>query len=380
MRRATYLLAAVLGCGLAQAAFGQPAAKDSQLAQIFADWQHRQGLLKTVRYVITGTTEFKDPPLPPGNPVRPRRTVLLLDFERKRYRQETSEGAISERGGKGLAYVTRVGTSAFDGKSLQTYGHRELNGIEDDVPDMSIETDVSRARFDAHLWPVFFAHGMIPTAQHILRPDQLPRTYDPEDFEVRGRLALAGRSCTVVRTDPVPAMEPMFDELWVDLGRESAICRYVVFTGSDPYDRHDVEWKQTEFGWWPSSWTLTWTINRQVRRIYRLQVESFEPNPAVADSDFTLPAEPGMKVCVVEPVPPGTGLDPFRPATRTYVVSPSGSWQQVDARGFTTKEGKLLPPRGSWGWVWWTCAVGAGIAVAAFAYYVYRRRRRAAAR
>jgi hypothetical protein len=378
MRRATYLLATALVCGLAQAAFGQPAATDPRLAQIFADWQHRQGLLKSARYVITGTTEFKDPELPPGNPVRPGRTVLLLDFERKRYRQETSEGAISECGGKGLAYVTLVGTSAFDGKSLQGLRHRDLNGIEEDVPDLDIGTDLTRAQFDTHVWPVFFAHGMIPTVHQILRPDQLPRTYDPEDFEVRGQLSLGGRTCTVVRTDPVAAMKPIFDELWVDLGRESAICRHLYFGGSEPWTRLDVEWKQTEFGWWPDKWTLTWTPNGQVKRIHRLQVESFEANPAVADSDFTLPAEPGMKVCVAEPVPPGMGLNPLFPATRTYLVLPSGSWQQVDARGFTTMEGEVLPPRRGWGWVWWTCAAGAGIA--AVVYYVFRRRRRAAAR
>jgi hypothetical protein len=377
MGRARYLLVAALACGLAQVAFGQPAAKDAQLAQIFADWQHRQGLFKTVRYVITGTTEFKDPESPPGSPVRPRRTVLLLDFERKRFRQESSEEGIRERADKGREYIPRVSTSALDGKYLQGLTPRDLNRIEDDIAELGIDTDLTRADFDVHLWPVFFAHGMIHTVHQRLRPDQLRRSYDPEDFDVRGQLSLGGRSCTVLRTDPVAGNPPVFDELWIDLSRQSAICRHVSFAGSAPWDRLDVEWKQTEFGWWPSSWTLTWTDDGQVRRIHRLQVESFEPNPAVADSDFTLPATPGMKVEVAEPVPPGMGLNPFLPPIRTYLVLPSGSWQEVDAKGFTTMEGKVLPPRRRWSWVWWTCAGGAGIA--AIVYYLFRRRRRAAA-
>jgi hypothetical protein len=127
-------------------------------------------LLKTARYVIAGTTEFKDALLPPGNPVRPRRTVLLLDFEGKRFRQETSEEVLSARGGREdrLEYVLRVGTRAFDGRALQGLLHRDVNRIQEDGPDLVMDKDLAMAQFDPQLWPVFFAHGIVPTVHHEL--------------------------------------------------------------------------------------------------------------------------------------------------------------------------------------------------------------------
>src|SRR5438876_12384246 len=54
-----YLLAVGVGCVLPRGAFAQ-GRNAATLARIIADWQERQGLLKTARYVITGTTEYKE--------------------------------------------------------------------------------------------------------------------------------------------------------------------------------------------------------------------------------------------------------------------------------------------------------------------------------
>src|SRR6266851_6414448 len=98
MRYSWYCVAVTIVCLAPQGLFAQTGGKQPVLDKIFADWHDRQGLLKTARYVITGTKEFKDKNLPPGNPVRPQRAVLLLDMERKRWRLESSQDDISLNG------------------------------------------------------------------------------------------------------------------------------------------------------------------------------------------------------------------------------------------------------------------------------------------
>jgi hypothetical protein len=162
--------------------------------------------------------------------------------------------------------------------------------------------------------------------------------------------------------------------LWIDSAQRSAVHRHIDFAGSNPSNRIEVEWKQRDFGWWPEKWTLIWSPNGRVRRIHRFTVETFDANPNVADVDFTLPAKPGMKVLVSESPPSNSGLNPFFGASKTYLVLPSGSWQEIDAKGFTTKDGKVLQPVRSRAWIWWTVA---GVLVAGIGWHQIRRRQRA---
>lgn len=87
MRQGWWAVAVVVVCWAGPPVAAQPGGADPQLAQLVADWQQRYDKLKTVRYTVTGTVEFKDKPLMPdddplphGNPVRPVRVVLLLDL------------------------------------------------------------------------------------------------------------------------------------------------------------------------------------------------------------------------------------------------------------------------------------------------------------
>jgi hypothetical protein len=381
--RCWFVFALAVACLVPQSAVAQAKGKEAALNQIFADWKHRQGLLKAARYVIVGTTEVKDPDLPSGTAVWPSRSVLLLDLAGKRFRLETSEGVLHGDEGTRRKFAPRVSTSANDGKVGGCYTHREANGIPDgDAADLIINLNDAPTRgtwFDPHLWPVFYAHGLIPTVQTDVRLNKLPMSYDPDNFEVRGRQTARGRNYTVVQTDPMAGNQPIHDELWIDLSQQSTIHRHVYFNGSNPWYRQDVEWKQTALGWWPEKWTLTWTRNGQVRLIHRLKVESFEPNPPLKDGDFTLPAKPGMKVSALEYPSLESGLNPYMQASKTYLVLPSGAWQEVDAKGFTTMEGTVLPPGRSRAWIWWSVAA---VALAAgLAGYLFRRRQnRAAAR
>jgi hypothetical protein len=370
---------AVITLGLfAQAGLAQSGGKQEVLHRIFVDWQHRQGLLKTVRYVIPGTIEYKDADkrLPSESPVRPRRAVLLLDLEHKRWRVQSSQQDLSAGGGKGLSYVTMVATAAFDGTALQTYYHREENHLQGDGPDLVIEKGQLHrgGAFDHNLYPVFFAHGIVATVYDTqLQAYDLPTTYDSDNFEVRGRLPFRGRNCSVIRTLSLPMSAAFYDEFWIDTSQISAVYRHVQFSGPEPVIRTDIDWKQTDFGPWPSQWTVAWMMNGRLHRLHRLRVESFEPNPPVTDGDFKLEARPGMKVVVADAPPPGPGMNPDFVPTKTYVVSASGSWHEIAARGYTALDGKIVPLERSRAWVWCTVAVALTTGIALGAYRVLRR-------
>lgn len=378
------VFALTFACMIAGPTFAQRPEAKAQIEAVFKDWQFRQSIFKSARYVLTGTTEFKGEKRPPGNPIRPRRTVLLLDLEKKRYRMESSEEVAyangKENDPRAWEYRTRISTSAYDGEALQSLIHRKANQLEKDRPD---DLSIGKgnlgmgAQFGNEICPIFMAHGIVPTVHSPIFVDKLPLTHDPDDFEVTGRQLLRGQNCLIVRTEPSPGNSPLSDEFWINSQQKSAILRHVYFSGSNPWYLLDISWKNTAHGWWVDHWSQTWSPGGEVRRIIRFRVESFEANPEVADKDFKIPVEPGMVVQVSEGPPPGKGLNPFKAAIKTYRISPSGSWDEISAKGFTTLEGKELPPEGQRRWIIWT--IGSGVAIGGLSFYLLRRHRRMAA-
>jgi hypothetical protein len=206
--------------------------------------------------------------------------------------------------------------------------------------------------------------------------------FDPDDIDVFGRQNLHGENCLLVRPQPFAGIAAggrvkMPTEIWINRQQKGAIHRRVSYTGSNPWSLLDVSWKNTDYGWWVDQWSETWFLSGRVRTIIRLRVESFEANPEVSDQDFKLPAEPGMIVKVYEGPPPGKGLDPSMAASRTYRISTSGAWEEIAAKGFTTLEGKVLPPERRGKWLPWTIA--GGLAIAALLFYAVSRRWKKAA-
>lgn len=362
------------------------------LESVFKDWQHRQSVLKSARYVLEGTNEYKDAQLPAGNPIRPYRIVFLLDLVKKRYRLESSEDVPYSNGKydpKEWEWRTWVHTHAYDGEVLQHYSHRKANRIEKSRED---DLAISKGKlgplafFGSEEEPIFFAHGIVWDTNSPLMVDKWPLTHDPDDLVVAGQQLLGGQNCLLVRTEPYPTggagAAPgegfVFSQFWINPAQKGAIHRLVCFSGSKPSRRLDISWKNTAHGWWADHWSNTnYDYKGQVLRIQRFRVESFEANPQISDGDFKLPAEPGMVVEVGENPPPGKGLDPFQAAVTRYRVSPSGAWEEISAKGFTTLEGKELPPEGHRRWIVWTLGVGVSLAVLFF--YVLRRRRKRAA-
>jgi hypothetical protein len=367
----------------------RPQELDNTIPRILAGWKNRQGLARSARYVIVGTTEFKDfqgATPPPGDSIRSHRFEVLLDFRRGRYHVESSEDVTAAVDGdltRGLMYRRWVRSMSYDGTNHQVHMRRDANQNPDVTDDLVIRKGEPVKRlpeqpFDAILLPVFFGHGLISTTDNGgVRPERLSMEYEPEDFEARGRQVLRGQECDVICSRLVPAIEPGHEELWVDTARGAAIRRYIGYAGKNPWSLYDVEWEKKPSGWWPVSWTYIWTMNGRVQRIYRSRVEALEIDPEVSDADFSFPVLPGMIVKVLElPPPDQKGVNPFLAASRTYRISDSGSWEEISATGFKTMSGEELPPRARW--VWWAGLGGAGVALLAVAWILIRFRRRAA--
>jgi hypothetical protein len=363
-------------------------ARADERERTLADWRNRMDRVQSVRYTVTGTVETKKEVIadllkglagkkniviPPESPPSPIKAVVLIDLTKKRFRIDQSETIFSQASKR---YVPLVKTIAYNGKTYQTAIPREQNESTPSDPDVFLSKgDLEQMSVDVFFWPVFEAHGLVPTVNVPLRPDKLPIQHELDELDARGMIEHGGRRCAVLRTEPLNVNVALSDEFLVDQSRESAILRHIRFNGTNPWYRLDVTHHDTPHGWLPKSWTVTWTTGGHVATVHRLTAVSFEVNPQLREDDFTLPIKPGMIVYTDEYPAVGTGLDPERPRNGTYRVEPSGRWVELNSKGFTTIEGVELPRNSRRGYWWWVVGV-AGTTVPVVAVMAWLRKRR----
>jgi hypothetical protein len=168
----------------------------------------------------------------------------------------------------------------------------------------------------------------------------------------------------------------MSDEIWVDTSRGSAISRQIRWTNKrNPQFRFDVEHKQREGGWLPNKWVVAYSGHGSVWQVEKLEVESLELNPSLNEGEFTIPVTPGMIVVEHKYPPRGAGLDPTRPARKLSRVRESGREETIEERGFTTIDGKELPPERLGLGYWWFAIAGLllGLVYLGFRFVKHRR-------
>ena len=356
-----------LVAALALPAAAQPPKGDDPVGRTLAAWEARQGRVKTARYTLTGTWE---------SPSRTRsgKVVVLLDLARGRFRVEDDfESPID-----GVPQVYQP-TTTFDGREFRL-GYpldrpwRSPVGINDlDIDRRSgpLAPGVTPGR---RLWPLLYAHGLVPDIEY-LRGFNRPRwAYDRGDFVPAGRHPLAGRVCDVVRTEPTETEPPGLTEYWADPGRDGAILRTVALSGQTPTDRTDITWRETRAGWGVAGWTELSLSDggRPAAGRWRYAVDEAEFDGPVADAEFTVPVLPGMRVRVVESDDrPGVIL----PGYRAYEIAPDGRWVEVRGRGAYTADGVEPPPRPGWGWWQWAALAGGVVVAGGGGVWAWRRRR-----
>lgn len=59
----------MVGYAVSGPTFAQAPRPDARLASVFKDWQARQKILKSARYVLKGTRESRSPKLPAGDAI-----------------------------------------------------------------------------------------------------------------------------------------------------------------------------------------------------------------------------------------------------------------------------------------------------------------------
>lgn len=146
-------------------------------------------------------------------------------------------------------------------------------------------------------WPFFLGHGIVGliTAQHIL-PGRLNSAPKKDVYHVKGEGNFANRACLVLRTEPQEFNQVLWDELWVDPGRESAVLRQTSYENGKILTDIQIEYQETAGGWLPQSWTMSAASNGKVFSLERRRVDELQIDPVVSDADFRLDLKPGMIV------------------------------------------------------------------------------------
>lgn len=284
---------------------------DPRLEKILADWQKRRDRIKTIRYRVSGEVTlpkgtFRDPntgqalgpETPPHDISWPKNITLLLDFTTNRHRLEENEQPYSQSQKKSVP--PRVTTTVFDSKELWSLSLRPTDVPPNpNNPDVSIVSGNMRGlAFSSEYWPFFLGHGVVGliTQQHIL-PGRMSFTPKTDVYHVQGDGNYANRACVVLRTQTQEYGSAVWDELWVDLGRESAILRQVAYANGKIVTDIQIDYQETRGGWLPQSWTISHARNNgQVFSFRRMRVDELEVDPAVSDADFRVDVKKGMIV------------------------------------------------------------------------------------
>ncbi len=380
---------AVALTALSMAAIGSHAnAADPAIEKVLSDWKERLNKVKTVRYELSGTQES-----PLVNPKRPfaKNYIIIIDFENKRIRiEETGQtfvpanaaanNAKKEESGKLEKHdvlVETYGVRAYDGKVLYQWTPSDRNTyLGKRNPNFFITRgNLATLDYPHELWPVFEAHGIIPTTGKVLRPDRLPSDHVAEDLHIRGKVNHIGRTCLILGNIPPNEHIPLSDELYIDGERGSAVVRHVYFGSNKPLIRSDVIHESTDIGWMPASWKrVTFSPqNDTMMDIVAMKVTRLDLNCPVNDEMFTLKPRPGEIVMEYEYPEAGRGLDLYKPATKTYTATATGLPTITKEIGFTTGEGVPLPPERT-NWYWWV--IPSCVFAIAFVGFVFYRRRK----
>jgi hypothetical protein len=341
------LCVCILWGGQALLTGGRAAAQelDPRVRKVLADWKKRQERVKTVRYRVEGegigyrealaiqAQAFKTTPPTKDERTSPKFT-LLLDFTTNRHRLETEEYSWSVSTNK----VTKERKIiAYDGKQIT--GVRPWTGESVTKRDpLTKKTDAAigtgprvleRAPFTDTPWPCFAGHGIVVISdREQITPGRLKFEPDLSLLTVHGQAVHNSRTCLVLRTPASHGSMPMFQEFWVDPGRDSALVRRRQFAGQTPTTDVEMEYQATSHGWLVRAWTITRRLLAPSGRVVtggvvRFQVKELALDLPVTDSDFQAEIEPGMLVKKADGGEEG----------RLYRIGSDGDWHEVVREG-----------------------------------------------
>jgi hypothetical protein len=290
-------------------------APDPRLEKVLADWQKRQDRFRAIKYEVRGTHHVPRgaytlvasilPGTRPGTQPKgetpsqdlkaPVGFTLLLDFERERFWRELREQIYDQTDDR---LVPQVMKDVFNGSVMKCYMPRKDNpGLTEAQPEMIVASgNMKNGAFRINYFPIFFGHGRIYTPMAEIIPGQLKKRADPEYLYVHGTGVHDGRTCLIVRTRTLKLVNTSFDEYWVDAARESAILRYVAYSGNNVPNDVTIRYSKSPGGWLPESWR--WVSYLKGKTLYweDMRVEKVTIDPTFTDANFDITITPGMVV------------------------------------------------------------------------------------
>lgn len=342
-----------------------------------ADWKWRLIKVKSARYVVEGTTEDL---IHAAGRKQPLKMTILLDLEKRRVRI-VREGLIGFGADTPdppfdapfVRFVPSTDHKLFDGRVMHHFGARggELDGPVHRV--FQYKGNLSQHVLHQEMWPILIGHGIVPLVRKMARPDKWPADHDPETLYDRGATTLSGRTCAVIGSVPPNEVVTLWDELFVDRDRQSAVLRLVNHVKKQPSIRLDTTYAEGPAGWMPAKWTYAQHRNDgQLVRSDIMTVTAAEFDVPVADADFTVVLHPGDELTVAEYAQPGLGVSTQSPALTTSIIGEHGLRTTISETGFKTPEGKELPPNKPT-WFYWLIPLPLLIGIA---WVLWRRRRK----
>lgn len=280
---------------------------DAIMAQIMRDWKARRTAMARVHYVIKGTRTTRkgmmtdyvigligkaDGEIPPHDQVDDVSVDMLIDFERQWYRIEAYEPPRPGLGNLELGSQVSRDLRCGNGEVSQRW--------YPDMKDQHVQLYMSARRKGAGIrlvpkhYPICYAHGFVhPSRQLISRRVPL----DPTAFTVHSVTGRGANKQVVLRAH---SNRDSWEEWWVDLGRQSAVTKHVVyFDATHRSLAIHIEYQKTEKGWLPSTWRVQrfeFDDANEVCWFLTFHVEKIEIDPPVTDSMFHKKLEPGMVV------------------------------------------------------------------------------------
>ncbi len=364
---------------------------DPRLAKVLADWQKRQNAFRSVRYEARGDHKVlkgaynalphhrivlgqrRDESMPAQDYVGSASLRLFLDFEKGRHRSKIQGSNYHLNTGMFYPWEKE---DTFDGSVAEGAMPRQKNPIHGSKqPEFRVVSgNMKFQEFRTDFFPIFFGHGRIYTVFEPILPGKLRNKPDPDYLYVHGTGVQDKRTCLVVRTQTLRSGTTSFDEYWVDVERESAILRYVSYSGNKPSRDITIHYRKSSAGWLPERWRLQIFGGGSLLYSDDMHVEKVDLDPAIDDGDFKMEIKPGMIVEEREDLPTKHPLVNPESKISVYRAKEGGAREELPdpARRKGDQFHERLPLNKLWGWVW---LVLPALAICGFLVWVRRLRR-----
>ena len=318
-------------CGMLLLACGEARTQNQggQVEQIVAKMQERREQVRSVRYMVRGkgmtakgvfAADMSSSKISKTVPEKDHHFDIslswLIDFEKNRLRKEYSGQVLQLDIGK---FIPNRYIHVYDGSGSKRLFPRDENTSNDYAPpgrsaELGIIKNGNNVDMDITDFPVFLAHGVIPTSRHPIEgSEQFRRPLEAADYQVRDRAVLRGKACSILRTTPLPEQNRFYEELWVESGR-GVVLREDSFFGGELYVRTDIEYQGDNLASWvttefknsagqatsPGQPRKVSSVAGQIVRVSRFTVQEFEVNPVLEAKNFDVTMKPGMNVRMVD--------------------------------------------------------------------------------